>query len=131
MVSQIFEIESHDSNFCVYFCQFLSPARLQDLTFTAHLLVLTDLGFTFFLKLFFPTYLLTQANKTPNHPLGDGDCPDKDLSLAQSTQTIWAKPLTQPRADGLWSDPWNDQQLCLPHYYTKISVKEGDSTSFT
>ena len=42
----------------------ISPARPQNLTFTAHLLVLTELCPTFFLKLFFPAYLLTQANES-------------------------------------------------------------------
>lgn len=39
---------------------FMSPARPQQLTFTAHLFVPANLYNTFFLKLFFPVYLLAQ-----------------------------------------------------------------------
>ena len=47
----------------------LSPARPQDLISTAHLLVLTNLCPTFFLKLFsFPFDLFTQTNGYWNHP---------------------------------------------------------------
>ena len=48
----------------------LSPARLQDLTFTAHLLVLTYLCPTFFLKHSFLDHLLTQANGKQNQNHG-------------------------------------------------------------
>ena len=48
----------------------LSRAIPQDLTFTAHMLVLTDLCPAFFLKLFFPAYLLPQANESESSPRG-------------------------------------------------------------
>lgn len=43
----------------------LSPPRPQELTSTAHLLVLPNLCPTFFLKAFFAAYLLTQTEDMP------------------------------------------------------------------
>lgn len=40
----------------------MSPARPQDPTFTVHLPVLTLLCSTFSLRIYFPAYLLIQAN---------------------------------------------------------------------
>ena len=64
----------------------MSPARSQDLTFNAHLIVFTNLCPEVFLKLFFPAYLLTQAKGNPFHPLSNGDCQD-NLQLAQTTSS--------------------------------------------
>ena len=65
-----------------------SPARPQDLTFTAHLLVGTEFCLTFFLKLFFSAYLLVQAKDLRgiafldgnlNYPSSNNNCPDKEF----------------------------------------------------
>ena len=45
----------------------VSPARPQDLAFTAHLLVLANLCFTFPPKIFFLAFLLTQGHETRNY----------------------------------------------------------------
>lgn len=71
----------------------LSPAGPQDLTFTAHLLLPSDLCPTFPLKFFFLVYLLTHARPkgitchhgNPNDPSSDQDCP-----VAQTTQVSWS-----------------------------------------
>lgn len=54
------------NNFGVYITEYaiLSPAGPQDLAFTAHLLVFTNLRLTFPPKLFFLAFLLTQTNET-------------------------------------------------------------------
>ena len=61
----------------------VSPAAPQDLTLTAHLLVLIDPWPTFSFKLFFTACLLTQANgnlETKNHPWSSSNCPDQPRS---------------------------------------------------
>ena len=98
---------------------------------TAHMLVLTHICPTFFLKLLFPTYLLTRA-KDPtgltshdanrNYHSSNNDCSgDPD----HPPRPVWVKPLTLTCADGPWSDLWDDQHLPLPRPNIKISTQEG------
>jgi len=68
------------------------PKTMINLTFTAYLLIFTNLHFTFFLKLFFLAYLLTQANETGNHPSGDGNCPDKTSHWPTPPKPFELKP---------------------------------------
>ena len=84
----------------------ISPAGSQDLTCIAHLLVLTDLCLTFFLKLFFPAYL-NSGKWNLKTPLRWWWLPWQDPLSAQTTQTFWAKSPTHACTDGPWSDPWN------------------------
>lgn len=107
------------------------------LTFTAHLLVLRDLRPTFFLKLFFPAYLWTQAkslkgtaphDKNQNYS-SNNNCPGEELWPRRS-RPVWTQPLTHTSADGPWSDPQSNQQLPLPHYNIKISPPRGTQASF-
>lgn len=51
----------------------VSPTGPQDLTFAAHLLVLTALRSTFFLKLFFPEYLSIRAKDLTGITSHDGN----------------------------------------------------------
>ena len=95
---------------------FLSPAGPQDLTCIAHLLVLTDLCLTFFLKLFFPAYL-NSGKWNLKTPLRWWWLPWQDPLSAQTTQTFWAKSPTHACTDGPWSDPWNDLPLPFHHQY--------------
>ena len=80
----------------------LSPARLQYLTLTAHLLVLTNLYLTFSLELLSPAYLLTQANGKQNLPSSEqaSDCPDKTSNQPRPCWPVWAQPLTHTWANG-------------------------------
>lgn len=70
----------------------MSPARPQDMTFIAHLLFLTNLCPTFFLKLFFPASLLTQANANQNHPSNKSDSPARNFSQADHPDQFELKP---------------------------------------
>ena len=68
------------------------PVRLQDLTFTAHLLVLMNLCLTFFLRLFVLVNLLTQNNETQNHPSGDDECPESPAASPDHSDYLSKTP---------------------------------------
>ena len=74
----------------------LSPARLQDLTFTAYLLGLTDLCPTFSLNLFFAVYLLTQADRNRNHTLSDSNCPARHPTSSDYPDQFELNPWCTP-----------------------------------
>ena len=81
----------------------LAPARPQNPTFTAHLLVLTK-TFLLHLKLYLLTYLLTQANETQNQSSGNGNCSDKTSQWPRPPRAFELNSLTSASME--WPLEW-------------------------